>query len=123
MVSARPVRSAAETEMWVTGPRQVVASLLHAAALPASAWGPSRIVNLPGKTFTVAEMIDALTRVAGSTPATRIDWVPDARIAGIVAGWATRFDADRAGRLGFPTVDSMDDLIRAYIEDEQPRAL
>ena len=57
-------------------PRRVVEAFVHAHELPADAWGTRRVVNLPGITATVAEMIDAMGRVAGAAVAKRVVWKP-----------------------------------------------
>ncbi|MEP7070180.1 MAG: D-erythronate dehydrogenase, partial [Usitatibacter sp.] len=46
------------TGVWILSPSGVVASFLHAHDLPSSAWPTTRVVNLPGITLTVREMID-----------------------------------------------------------------
>ena len=43
---------------------------------------------------------------------------PDPVIAGIVAGWPTRFDAARALALGFRADASFDAIIAAHVADE-----
>ena len=53
------------TGVWILSPQRVVEAFLHAHDLPSSAWPSSRVVNLPGITLTVREMIDAMGRVAG----------------------------------------------------------
>lgn len=107
----------AETELWLASPRQVVASLLHAYTLPASAWGNRRSLNLPGITVRVGEMVEALRKVAGDAPVSRIRWEPDARIKAIVQGWPARFDTARAEAMGFRRDTSFEAMVRDYVED------
>ena len=54
------------TGVWILSPRRVVEAFLHAHDLPSSAWPTTRVVNLPGITLTVRQMIDAMGRVAGA---------------------------------------------------------
>lgn len=110
-----------DAEMWIASPRSIVASLLHAYRLPAEALGASRIVTLPGLTVSIGEMVEALRRVAGPEVAGRIAWEKDEQIAAIVAGWSAHFAPERALALGFPQDSSMDDIIRAFIEDDLAR--
>ncbi|MGN8060131.1 D-erythronate dehydrogenase [Ralstonia sp. 22111] len=107
----------AETELWLASPRQVVASLLHAYTLPASAWGNRRSLNLPGITVRVGEMVEALRKVAGDAPVSRIRWEPDARIKAIVQGWPARFNTARADEMGFGRDTSFEAMVRDYMED------
>src|ERR1700687_1825270 len=82
VVSDCPV--AAETGVWLLSPRRVGEAFIHAHELPASAWRSQRVVNLPGITATVAQMVAALKRAGGAQAAERVRWKPDARIQAIV---------------------------------------
>ncbi|HEX7557640.1 MAG TPA: D-erythronate dehydrogenase, partial [Usitatibacter sp.] len=89
------------TGVWILSPKGVVAAFLHAHDLPSSAWPTTRVVNLPGITLTVREMIDAMGRVAGQEAVSRVKFVPDARIQGIVKTWPVKFRTERANAMGF----------------------
>jgi nucleoside-diphosphate-sugar epimerase len=73
---------------------------------------------MPGVCCTVGEQVAALRRIAGDKVVARIRRAPDPLVAGIVAGWPSRFDPVRALALGFRAEASFDDIIRAHIEDE-----
>ena len=107
-----------DAAMYVLSPRRVIDALVHAMELPREALGMTRGLNLPGRTFTVAEMVAALRRVAGERTVARIRFEPDPLIQRIVAGWPTRFATPRAERLGFRADDDLDEIIRQHIEDE-----
>ncbi len=107
-----------ETGVWLLSPRRVVEAFIHAHELPAAKWGSNRVVNLPGITVTVAEMIAAMGKIAGSHVAKRVSWKPDARIAAIVKTWPVRFATPRALALGFKPDPDIDTVIRDYIADE-----
>jgi len=107
-----------ETGVWLLSPLRVTECFLHAHELPASAWGVSRVVNLPGITVTVAQMLEALSRVAGREVAERVTWAPDQRIRAIVRTWPVQFRTPRARELGFQPDEDIDSVIRGYIADE-----
>ncbi|HYS56704.1 MAG TPA: D-erythronate dehydrogenase [Burkholderiales bacterium] len=107
-----------ETGVWLLSPRKVVEAFVHAHDLPAAKWGSNRVVNLPGITVTVAEMIAAMGKIAGSHVAKRVSWKPDARIEAIVKTWPVRFATPRALALGFKADPGIDAVIRDYISDE-----
>jgi len=115
-VSNCPV--AFETGIWLLSPRRVVEAFIHAHDLPASAWGASRVVNLPGITATVREAVDALQRIAGPTVAARVQHQPDPRIEAIVRTWPVRFRTPRALAMGFAADPDIDAVIRDYIRAE-----
>ncbi len=110
-----------ETGVWLLSPRKVVEAFILAHELPASAWGSNRVVNLPGITVTVAEMIAAMGKIAGSHVAKRVSWKPDARIEAIVKTWPVRFATPRALALGFKADPGIYAVIRDYIADEGVR--
>lgn len=104
------------TGVWILSPRRVVEAFLHAHDLPASAWPSSRVVNLPGITLTVREMIDAMGRVAGPEAPARVKFVPDARIQAIVNTWPVRFRTERAEAMGFRADADFDSVVRDYLD-------
>jgi nucleoside-diphosphate-sugar epimerase len=104
--------------MWILSPRRAVDSLLHAHELPASEWGASRSLTLPGIDVSIGDMVDGLKRVAGAGPVGRIRWQPDPQIQRIVAGWPYRFEPARAARLGFAADRNIDEIIQAHIDDQ-----
>jgi nucleoside-diphosphate-sugar epimerase len=106
------------TGVWILSPKRVVEAFLHAHDLPASAWPSSRVVNLPGITLSVREMIDAMGRVAGKESVERVKFVADARIQGIVKTWPVRFKTERALAMGFKADTDFDSVVRDYLDAE-----
>lgn len=103
---------------WFASPRAAVGFLIHAATLDTARLEGRRNLSLPGLSATVGEEIEALKRVAGQKAVALIRHEPDETIVRIVAGWARDFDTSRAAALGFRAEASMDDIIRAHVEDE-----
>jgi nucleoside-diphosphate-sugar epimerase len=103
---------------WFASPRAAVGFLVHAATLDLGRLGPRRTVSLPGLSATVGEEIEALRRAAGDKAVRLIRREPDPTIGRIVEGWARDFDARRAEDLGFKAERSMDEIVRAHIDDE-----
>jgi nucleoside-diphosphate-sugar epimerase len=106
------------TGVWILSPRRVVQAFMHAYDLPSSAWPTTRVVNLPGITLTVREMIDAMGRVAGREAVSRVKFVPDARIQAIVKTWPVRFRTERALAMGFKADPDFDSIVRDHLENE-----
>ena len=104
--------------MYVLSPRKVVDAVLKAAAMPPEAWGPARMLALPGLTVTVRQMLAALAAVAGERVAARVRFEPDPFVQGIVSGWAAHFDPARGKALGFEADANFEDIVRIFIEDE-----
>ena len=107
-----------ESVMYILSPRRVIEAFLHALALPGEVFGPARMLTLPGISVSIGEVEAALAKVAGQAVADRIRWEPDAHIQKIVSGWLPAFDAKRAREMGFQPDESIEEIIRAHIEDE-----
>ena len=103
------------TGVWILSPRRVVEAFLHAHDLPSSAWPTTRVVNLPGITLSVRQMIDAMGRVAGREAVDRVKFVADARIQGIVKTWPVRFRTDRALAMGFKADDDFESIVKDHL--------
>ena len=104
------------TGVWILSPRRVVEAFMHAHDLASSAWPTTRVVNLPGITLSVRQMIDAMGRVAGPKTVSRVHFVPDARIQGIVKTWPVRFRTDRASAMGFKADADFDSIVKDHLE-------
>ncbi len=110
-----------DTGVWLLSPRRVVEAFIHAHDLPASAWGSNRVLNLPGITVSVAQMLEALAKISGAQVPKRVAFKLEARIEAIVAGWPVRFETPRALAMGFKADTGIDAVIRDYIADEGVR--
>ena len=79
--------------------------------------GSNRLLNLPGMSISVGDMVASLERVAGRETAARIRYEPDPRIERMVATWPGELEASRARALGFPTDVDFDEVVRRYIAE------
>ena len=107
--------------MWLTSPRTVVQNMVAAHEVPASAFGATRSINLPGISTTVGGMIDSLARVAGADVAARITMRHDPAIDRIVRTWPANFDTVFARSIGMAADTDFDAIVRQYISDELRR--
>ncbi|MBL4614604.1 MAG: SDR family oxidoreductase [Magnetovibrio sp.] len=110
----------ADTAMFVQSPRRVVKAFVHGIGLKSEDFGSNRILNLPGITVTVTQMIEALHSARGDGAVDLISWDNDDKIRAIVESWPARFDTARASSLGFCADDGMDDILSIFISDEMP---
>lgn len=108
---------AADTAVALSSPGRTIAGLLRAASASNAEWGPRAAVNLPALATTVGDIAAALERLAGPAATALLDWAPDARIAGIVGAWPSRFEAQRAAALGLLPDPDVHALLRAYVQD------
>jgi nucleoside-diphosphate-sugar epimerase len=110
---------APETGVWLLSPGKVVGAFIHAWELPPETWGAQRWLNLPGITASVAQMVEAMRRVAGEGAAQRVRYKDDARIQAIVKTWPVNFRTPRALAMGFKPDADVESVIRDYIADEK----
>ena len=101
-------------------PRRCVENLVKGAELNAADIGQNRVMQMPGKTWSIAQVIDAMIAVSGPEAAKLIQWDPQPDIKQIVSGWRWDIHADKALRLGLNADDTFQDNIRYYLEDDKP---
>ena len=105
--------------MMLLGYRNAVQGFLAVHEAEGTAIGPDRSVGLPNKAYSVAEMIDALERVAAARgirlgPITRRR---DPQVEAICGSWPLRMDSTKAKALGCPEDTGLDEVIHGFIED------
>ena len=108
----------ADTKVWILSPKRVTLNFIHAAELSERDLGDNRIVNLPGLTATVADMVEQLGAIAGDETTKFINWESDAFIQSIVLTWPPQFVTDRALKLGFKGDRSVSEIIQSHIQEE-----
>ncbi|MZR31829.1 D-erythronate dehydrogenase [Sneathiella litorea] len=106
------------TPMACMSPDKIIEALIHAHDLPAEAFGPTRSLLLPGISITAGEMAAAVERHKGNRQLGKILWQPDPAIQKIVDGWPRATHSARAESLGFEKDDNLDDMVRAFIEED-----
>ena len=113
---------APDTEVALASPAKAIAGLRCAATASDQAWGGRSAVNLPALTVSLADMADALARIAGPQVSALIDWIPDPEVARMVASWPARVRADRAARLGLTPDPDFDSIIRMHLAESRSGA-
>lgn len=99
-------------------PRKCVENLIKGAELRAEDLGLNRCMVMPGRVWTIGQMIDAMTAVAGPEPARLITWDRQPELEPILKGWRMDIRADKAEKLGLSADDCFEDNIRYFLEDD-----
>lgn len=107
---------APETPLWLMSPDRAVENLVHGHELPAERLAEGRVINMPGLSATVSDMLASLRRIAGDAVADRVLFERDPAIEKIVNSWPGNFSAPYARSLGFVFDENFDDVVRAFIE-------
>ena len=107
-----------DLRLWLSSPRRAIESLIALHDVDGDVLGPHRIVNLPGISVSVAQMVAALRTVAGDAVADRIRFQRDEAIERIVGSWPGAWELTRAHAMGLAADESFEAIVRAYIEDD-----
>ncbi|HHV7519017.1 TPA: D-erythronate dehydrogenase [Burkholderia orbicola] len=107
------------TRLWLLSPRGAIDALVTGCEIDGAQLGNKRVINLPGLSVSVDEMIAALREVAGDEVVKLIRHAPDERVEKIVGSWPGRWDTSRAEALGLKGDTSFADVIRSHIADER----
>ncbi|MCJ1351578.1 MAG: hypothetical protein MMC33_001562 [Icmadophila ericetorum] len=107
------------TELWVCSTRKVVENLVWAKDVPSQRFegGGLRVVNLPGITVSVQDMLDALVEVGGEKARSLVVERRDEGIERIFQVWPARFDIAWARELGFKENGGLVETVKEYLED------
>ncbi|WP_237792339.1 D-erythronate dehydrogenase [Corynebacterium accolens] len=106
-----------DTLMWLSSPQIAIRNIARAIVIESSRLGSWRIMNLPGISVTVGEMLTSLERVGGSEARALTSDVPNERVASIVTSWPGNFDVKRMEELGFERDQDFDSVIQQYSDD------
>lgn len=101
-------------------PRKCVENLIKGAEIPTEDLGQNRCMMMPGRMWSIRQLIDAMTAVAGPEPAKLIKWDAQPEIKRIVSGWRFDLRPEKAIKLGLEADASFQDNIRYYLEDDKP---
>ncbi len=105
------------SRFWILSPKRVVQNLIHAANVDEKKLGDDRIINLPGLTVSIREMIQSLETIAGKDVTSLISHEPDEFLQRIVLTWPPDFETRRANELGFARDSSVHEIIKTYIDE------
>ena len=107
-----------ESKVWIQSPKRVIQNFIHAANIEEKILGDDRIINLPGLTVSIQELINSLQQITSPEVTKLIFYEPDAFLQSIVLSWPPYFDTTRANKLGFVGDTSSEEIIRSYIDEE-----
>jgi len=113
---------APETILWLMSPDRAIDNLLHGYELPKDKLSHGRVINMPGLSVSVQDMLASLRRIAGDEVANRVRVERDPAIERIVNSWPGNFSADYARSLGFVFDADFDSVVRAFIKDNAAQA-
>ncbi|KAJ4358313.1 uncharacterized protein N0V89_002895 [Didymosphaeria variabile] len=107
--------------MWVCSPKTVVKNLVAIKDVPKERFAKNRgrVVNLPGQTVTVGQILDALGEVGGEKALQLIEKKHDPKVEAIVASWPARFDISLAKKLDMAGDISLKEEVQSFAANLQ----
>ncbi|EJN21986.1 nucleoside-diphosphate-sugar epimerase [Pseudomonas sp. GM78] len=109
-----------DMRLWLMSPAQAIANLIHGHELAGEQMTEGRVINMPGLSITVEQMIDALRQVAGENVAARISLERNPAIERIVGSWPGSFCATYSRDLGFTADEDFRAVIKQYMTEYLP---
>lgn len=109
---------AKELKLWLASPNTVVTNFIWALTLPPLAKSDWHVINLPGFSISVAQMLADLAAIKGEEILDLIHFTFDEHIHNIVASWPAAIDDSNAKKLGFKADQCFSDVINQFIQDD-----
>ena len=101
----------------VAGVRTVVEGLERLHGADPAMLSHDRAVTFPSVSVTAGEMVECVRRVGRGRQLGEISVQPDPVIEAICGSWAKRASFEPALALGIPHDDSLDSIVRAFVDD------
>ncbi|KAF2450611.1 NAD(P)-binding protein [Karstenula rhodostoma CBS 690.94] len=102
--------------MWVCSPKTVVKNLVAIKDVPKEKFANNRgrVINLPGQTVTVRQILEALGEVGGGKALRLVEEKHDPDVEAIVASWPARFNISLAQGLGMAEDISLKEEVQSF---------
>lgn len=104
-------------KVWIVSPTKVVHFLLHSISLATSEFTYTRVLNMPGISVSIDEMIRSLVTNSNNNIETLIKFVENKSIYDIVASWPINIETTKANQLGFVANKNIDEIVKEYIQN------
>jgi nucleoside-diphosphate-sugar epimerase len=108
------------TRLWLMSPRLAIENLIHGHELSGEQLTEGRVINMPGLSITVEQMIDDLRQIAGAQVAERIRIERNPAIERIVGSWPGSFCATYSRDLGFTADEDFSAVIKQFMAEYLP---
>jgi len=101
---------------WLCSPKTLCENLVRALSLaPDSLPIHDRVVNVPGRGFSVQEMMDALAEVGGKDKLALLKEKTDVEMEKLLRSWGANFDNSLGLKLGLVRDEDFVEFVRDYV--------
>ncbi|WP_075293584.1 D-erythronate dehydrogenase [Histophilus somni] len=111
-----PVSS--DLRLWLSSPNTVINNFIHAFTLPSLPQRSWHIINLPGFTVSVKQMLSDLASIKGENILEKVRFEFDENINNIVASWPAEIDNKTALKHGFNVDVDFKEVIQQFIKND-----
>lgn len=102
--------------LWLSSPNTVINNFIHALTLPSLPPRDWHVINLPGFTVSVEQMLSDLVSIKGEQILDKVQFKFDENINNIVASWPVEIDKTTALKLGFMSDNNFKEVIQQFIQ-------
>lgn len=102
--------------LWLSSPNTVINNFIHALTLPSLPPRSWHVINLPGFTVSVEQMLSDLVSIKGEQILDKVQFKFDENINNIVASWPVEIDKTTALKLGFTADNNFKEVIQQFIQ-------
>lgn len=102
--------------LWLSSPNTVIDNFIHALQLPSLPLRGWHVINLPGFSISVKQMLTDLAQIRGKQILEYIKFEFNEDINNIVASWPAKINNTSALALGFRADKNFQDVIQQFIQ-------
>ncbi|MDY4280614.1 MAG: D-erythronate dehydrogenase [[Pasteurella] mairii] len=107
-----------ELRLWLSSPNTVINNFIHALSLPSLPLRSWHVINLPGFSVSVAQMLSDLAVIKGEQILSYVKTEFDENINNIVASWPAEIDNTLSLKLGFSVDENFNQVIQQFIQHD-----
>ncbi|OOF59978.1 D-erythronate dehydrogenase [Rodentibacter myodis] len=102
--------------LWLSSPNTIIENFIHTLTLPSLPLRSWHVINLPGFTVSVKQMLSDLAEVKGEQILQNVKFEFDEGINNIVASWPAEINCSQALNLGFMVDSNFKEVIQQFIQ-------
>ncbi|QIM67687.1 hypothetical protein A4G16_10150 [Mannheimia granulomatis] len=104
--------------LWISSPNTVINNFIHALTLPSLPQRSWHVINLPGFTVSVKQMLSDLASIKGENILEKVRFEFDENINNIVASWPAEINNNTALKHGFSVDVDFKEVIQQFIKHD-----
>lgn len=105
-----------DLRLWLSSPNTIIENFIHTLTLPSLPLRSWHVINLPGFTVSVKQMLSDLSSIKGDQILANVKFEFDQNINNIVASWPAEINCSQALKLGFSVDQNFKDVIHQFIQ-------